>query len=414
MTDHVNIYDEVKAHLPDDLQTHPSIPAFLDKLSETIYTLKENETDSSNSSQWNQNLAEEILHHLPAEIAIFDVHHRYIFVNKAAVKNDEVRSWLIGKDDFDYCTFKHINNEQAFKRRGMFNETIEKKTISTWIDQYQQPNGDTQFILRHFYPHFKNGALNFVIGYGVDITEQKRMEIDLANAFKNLKAVNQELEQFAYIASHDMNEPLRMVTGFLSLLENKYKSSLDEQAQQYVGYALNGAQRLRQMLIDLLDYSRANRITLTLENVDVHQLLKEISISLQPQITEKQVSLQVQTLPSITTDKNALKKIFQHLLSNAIKFVDKNKLPIVTISCIETSNQWQFTIEDNGIGIPEKDLEKIFLPFHRLHSGSEYPGSGMGLSTTKKIITHLQGSIVAFSEITPNSGSRFVFTLPKI
>lgn len=149
---------------------------------------------------------------------MFDNSHNYLFINPNAIKDDETRQWLIGKNDFDYAKHKSSSNELALTRRQIFNTTVKNKTTYEWVDEHEK-DGKPRFVLRKFYPYFENNALRFVIGYGIDITELKLIQIQLNQALENIQKSNNELEQFAYVASHDLQEPLRMVTSFLTQLE---------------------------------------------------------------------------------------------------------------------------------------------------------------------------------------------------
>ena len=175
---------------------------------------------------------DEVLNNIPADIAVFDDKHRYLFVNPKGISDPETRKWLIGKDDFDYCQHRGFHISLAMKRREFFNKIVEQKKIVEWIDEHKDKEGNTVFVLRKFYPHFENGSLKYAIGYGIDITERRFAEIQLSEAILDLKNANDELEQFAYAASHDLQEPLRMITSFLQLLEKKYANQIDEKGAQ--------------------------------------------------------------------------------------------------------------------------------------------------------------------------------------
>ncbi len=251
-----------------------------------------------------------------------------------------------------------------------------------------------------------------------EITDRKRAEnalrdlnLQLQKRAKELAASNAELEQFAYAASHDLQEPLRMVTSFLTQLEKKYTTLLDEQGKQYIYFAVDGAKRMRQIILDLLEYSRAGKTVTQLEKVDLNDLLNEIVTLHQQVISDKQAQIILERLPIVYSAKAPLRQVFTNLLSNALKYQRPNAAPRVEIGASETPDQWQFFVADNGIGINPDYFERIFTLFQRLHTRNEYAGTGIGLAICKKIIENLGGKISVESE--EGKGSTFRFYLPK-
>jgi PAS domain S-box-containing protein len=252
-----------------------------------------------------------------------------------------------------------------------------------------------------------------------DISERKAYEsrlIELNVSLEKQKAElivsNNELEQFAYIASHDLQEPLRMVTSFMTLLNKKYGSNFDETATSYIDFAIDGAKRMRQLILDLLEYSRVGKMTETTEFIDLNTLIEEIKILCRKQIEEHDASVIVfGTLPLIKSYKAPLLQLFQNLISNALKYKRNGIRPLVKISFTSLHEYWQFVVEDNGIGIDEEYFDKIFVIFQRLHNKDEYSGTGMGLAVSKKIVEAMGGKI--WLESTVNTGTKFYFTIPK-
>ncbi|RKS03156.1 PAS domain S-box protein [Flavobacterium sp. 102] len=252
-----------------------------------------------------------------------------------------------------------------------------------------------------------------------DISQRKIYEsrlIELNESLKKQKAElvvsNQELEQFAYIASHDLQEPLRMVTSFLTLLNKKYGNNFDETATLYVDFAIDGAKRMRQLILDLLEYSRVGRTEEITESIDLNTLIEEIKILHRKQIEELNANIITeQSLPEVKCYKSPLLQLFQNLISNALKYSRKEVTPIVKISFTSFDDHWCFAVEDNGIGIHKDYFDKIFVIFQRLHNKDEYVGTGMGLAVTKKIVESLGGKI--WLESTLGVGSKFYFTIPK-
>ena len=353
---------------------------------------------------------EDILNNIPTDIAVFSPDHNYLFLNKHAIQNDEIRNWMINKNDFDYAKMKGIDDAMAKKRWNIFEDAVDQKKTIQWVDEHKKPDGKTNYVLRNFYPYFEKDALKFVIGYGLDITERKLIEIQLSEALESIKKTNNELEQFAYVASHDLQEPLRMVTSFLSQLEKKYGDSLDEKATDYIYYAVDGAKRMRHIILDLLEYSRAGKSNEKLKDIDINDVMKEIEILYSQQILELNASIIKTNLPVIHTHKTPIRQVFQNLISNALKYHKNGIPPEIKIECYAENSNWHFVVSDNGIGIEPAYHEKIFIIFQRLHSKEEYSGTGIGLAITKKIIESIGGTIWLNSE--KNKGCAFHFTIP--
>ncbi|MCF0057016.1 PAS domain-containing protein [Dyadobacter sp. CY356] len=254
--------------------------------------------------------------------------------------------------------------------------------------------------------------------YFKNITERKVAEEKLKELHKelesNLKVLaisNAELEQFAYVASHDLQEPLRMVTSFLTLLEKKYSDSLDEKAKKYIFFAVDGARRMRQIILDLLDFSRVGKSEEKLEDVDLNELIEEIILLCRKNIEEKHANVRYSSLPVLTTFKTPLRQIFQNLVSNGLKYQPEGRIPLIDISSKETGSHWEFAVRDNGIGIDQQYFEKIFIIFQRLHNKDEYSGTGMGLAITKKIVENLGGKI--WLKSVEGKESTFYFSIAK-
>jgi light-regulated signal transduction histidine kinase (bacteriophytochrome) len=222
---------------------------------------------------------------------------------------------------------------------------------------------------------------------------------------------NAELEQFAYVASHDLQEPLRMVTSFMAQLEKRHGATFDEKGKQYIYFAIDGAKRMRQIILDLLDFSRIGRADDEPEEVDVNAIINE-TLSLNRKIIEETGAKVVfENMPVIRTYGTPLLQVFQNLIGNSLKYRSADKAPVITISIKETKGYNQFSVKDNGIGISAEYFDKIFVIFQRLHNKDEYSGTGMGLAIAKKIVEKLGGKI--WVESTEGVGSTFYFTISK-
>lgn len=242
-------------------------------------------------------------------------------------------------------------------------------------------------------------------------TQLKQLNEELQQQAKDLAFSNAELEQFAYVASHDMQEPLRMVTSFMSLIEKKYSDILDEKGRQYIHFAVDGGNRMRQIIRDLLEFSRVGRTEDKLEMVNLDRLMTEITGLHRKQIAENNAVIDVTGLPVLYTAKAPLRQVFQNLISNGLKYQSQGVQPVLGISCEDRGTDWLFSVKDNGIGIDPKHHEAVFIIFKRLHGIGEYQGNGMGLAVTKKIVEHLDGKIWIESAL--GEGTTFYFTLPK-
>jgi PAS domain S-box-containing protein len=251
-----------------------------------------------------------------------------------------------------------------------------------------------------------NGKALRMIGTNEDITEQKLAEEEILQ-------LNRNLDQFANITAHDLQEPIRMVSGFLGLLEKKYDNVLDEQGKSYVFRAKDGADRMSILIRDLLEYSRSGNKTAKKEPVNLNQVMDLVNKDMSIVMSDTGAKLHVPpSLPTVTGTQSALYRLFLNLISNGIKFRKKDTAPEIWLTFEEESDHWRFTLQDNGIGVKEEDQPKLFNAFQRLHRRDEYPGTGLGLVTCKKIVEVHGGRIWMTSEY--GKGTAFHFTLPKL
>lgn len=221
---------------------------------------------------------------------------------------------------------------------------------------------------------------------------------------------NEELEQFAYITSHDLQEPLRMITSYLELLEKRHAKSLDGQARHYMEYVTGGARRMQDLISAILQFSRARSQDSLRQEVDVDKALGDALANLQEQIASTQSVITADKLPTLNAIPTQIVQLLQNLIANAIKFHSERR-PTVRIAVADAGRYWKFSVSDNGIGIRAEDCDRLFKIFQRLHTADEYPGSGIGLATCKKIVEHHGGRIWAESKF--GVGTTFNFTLPK-
>ncbi|HEY6764372.1 MAG TPA: ATP-binding protein [Candidatus Sulfotelmatobacter sp.] len=239
--------------------------------------------------------------------------------------------------------------------------------------------------------------------------EQKNAEESLARKVEELAKSNKELEQFAYVASHDLQEPLRMVAAYTQLLGERYRGQLDETADKYIGYAVEGAQRMQTLIQDLLAFSRAGRSNAPASDLDCNVVIKDVLLNLAAAVQESNAVVTFDTMPVVTADQSQVTQLLQNLVGNAIKFRNASG-PVISVKAEPQGSLWQFSVQDDGIGIAPESAEGIFAVFQRLHTRTEYPGNGIGLSICKKIVEQYGGRI--WVESAPSHGSTFKFTLP--
>lgn len=364
---------------------------------------------------------------------------RYRYVNKAT--HDAIYDWDVEKDYLEWGEgfqrqFGHggeeetdsygkwadlVHPDDSARIQESLATTLSDPEMKIWSGEYRlkQANGQYAYVEANGYL-LRDSAGKAIRMIGAlrniterKLTEQKLQELhkELQNSLRVLAASNADLEHFAYVASHDLQEPLRMVTGFLTQLEKKYGDSLDETAKKYIFFAVDGARRMRQIILDLLDYSRAGRSEDIKEEVDLDALLAEILALFGKKIEEVKARIEVKSLPALRTFRSPLRQIFQNLVDNALKYHRDDTPPEIQIRAKEYPGYWEFSVSDNGIGIEEEYFDKIFVIFQRLHSRERYSGTGLGLALAKKIVESLGGKISVKSE--QGKGSVFYFTIVK-
>jgi len=281
-------------------------------------------------------------------------------------------------------------------------------------------SGETRWLLTKGSAEYDaSGNVSKLIGVNLDITERKKTEEYISNTnsmlveqAKHLKNVNAELEQFAYVASHDLRQPLRMVTSYLTLISKQLNSQLSEEQQEYIEFAVNGARRMDALILGLLEYSRCGRQTESFRSVSLADIVAESLLNLNTTVTEAGAKISVaEGLPKIRGDKAELCRLFQNLIGNAIKYQRPDKKPEIEIGFGEKGDRWVVWVQDNGIGIPEGQRERAFRIFQRLVPKGSYEGTGIGLAICKKIVEHHGGRI--WIEDATGGGSIFLMELPN-
>ncbi len=368
-----------------------------------------------------------------AEMALTDSKERYDLAAKAT--SDVIWDWNI-------ITGEVLRSADSMKQLFGYSNTESTSSISFWtsnIHPDDQERIDAEFINTFTNPEqlfldseyrfrradgtyafvydkgyiIRNSEGNAVrmIGAVQDITRLKESETLLQKRAEELESSNRELEQFAYVASHDLQEPLRMITSFLTQLHKNYHAQLDDRANKYIDFAVDGAVRMRQIVLDLLSYSRVGNKDEALEKVDLNEVVKEIKVLFQKKIQETSAVITADALPVLVAHHSPFRQLLQNLISNALTYINSTTKPVIHIWAEDKGSHWQFAVADNGIGIEEEYFEKIFIIFQRLHSRDKYAGTGMGLSISKKIVESLGGNIWLTSR--EGVGSTFYFTVKK-
>lgn len=339
-------------------------------------------------------------------IIITDLDGTVVFWNKQAEKLIKMgKEEVLGKSIFD-AFIPHVDAATGMEIVESFQERGE------WFGEITVQSRDGQkFIVSVTSSLLKNreGEPVGIIGLGRDITQRKEIDRELKEVAEELRRSNEELERFAYVASHDLQEPLRMVTSYLSLLEKKFSRELSPQAKEYMGFAVQGSIRMRELIDDLLRLSRINSQPFRPDSVDMNEVANIVVKDLHVAIGDAGAEVVLGSLPIVRADEPQMRQLLTNLISNAIKF-HSDKPPRIEVSSIDYENDFVFSINDNGIGIDPQYQDKLFKMFSRLHTKDEYPGTGIGLAIAKKIVERHHGRIWFESE--PGRGTTFYFTIP--
>ncbi|WP_327169273.1 sensor histidine kinase [Streptomyces subrutilus] len=243
-----------------------------------------------------------------------------------------------------------------------------------------------------------------------ELASSDRARSDLHEQAQELRRSNEELEQFAYVASHDLQEPLRKVASFCQLLQRRYAAELDARANQYIDFAVDGATRMQTLIEDLLSFSRVGRLHNQWQDIALEAVWRQVTAGHSVAIEETSAEISTGPLPTVAGDGTQLTMLFQNLLSNALKFRAPGRTPVIGLTAERDGDRWRFTFTDNGIGIEASFAERVFVIFQRLHTRDAYPGNGIGLAMCKKIVDFHGGAIALDPSHT--GGARFTFTLP--
>jgi signal transduction histidine kinase len=356
------------------------------------------------------------------EILLIDpARQQYIFVNEATCRHRGLtREQLmsLGPAGLRDLQIAKLPLQYAGEKPGD-SAAILGARYKSMIDNYPAMHVDERLIespdgsrraFEAVYKAAKFGGEWAVIGVLRDVTARKRVEAQLERRVEELTRSNEDLERFAYVISHDLSEPLRMVASYLQLIERRFPERFDGEPGEFMGFALEGAHRMKRLIDDLLAYSRAGSAGAPLELVDLEGVLDEALANLASAVERAQARIERQPLPRIVARRGAMVQLLQNLVGNAVKFRGE-ATPVVRVEALEQGDAWQLAVADNGVGIEPRIFERIFVVFQRLHPRGRYEGTGIGLAIAKKIVERHGGRI--WVESTPGAGTTFRFLLPK-
>ncbi|HBF33465.1 TPA: hypothetical protein DDW35_02755 [Candidatus Sumerlaeota bacterium] len=355
-------------------------------------------------------LMNNLLEHTPDHVYFKNTKSQFIRLSRTLAEHFGLKNPADaeGKTDFDFFEMPHsgqaFDDEQGIITSG--EPVIDKEEREDWPDGHVTWASTTKVPLR-------NDLGNIVGTFGIsrDVTDKKAALDALQVTMRKLEISNKELENFAYIASHDLQEPLRMVSSFTQMLKKRYAGKLDSDADEYIGFAVDGAKRMQRLLNDLLEYSRVTSKARPLAATDAERVFTETLDNLQLAIEDAHAVITHDPLPRVLADEVQLMQLFQNLLSNALKFQVDGVAPIIHVGVRAEGARWIFSVRDNGIGIAEEYFSQIFLIFQRVRTQKEYPGTGVGLAICSKIVERHEGKIWVESE--PGKGTTFYFSLKK-
>jgi PAS domain S-box-containing protein len=384
-------------------------------------------SEASKHVQLEQELLNAFLEHIPDCVYFKDLDSRFVRISHSLATHFGLSdpAQALNKTDSDIFSSEHaeqaLADEQEVIRTGQ--PIIGKEERETWPDGRVAWALTTKVPLRN-----REGQIIGTMGISRDITERRRAEqelqkykahleevvaartAELARRVEELARSNAELEYFAYVASHDLQEPLRMVASFTKLLQHRYQGKLDADADEFIGFAVDGAKRMQTMIQDLLSLSRITTKGQSLELTEARKACNAALKNLRAAVQESRAVVTVGSLPTVVADAAQLAQLFQNLIGNAIKYGNTHS-PEIHVAARVEENDWVFSVRDNGIGIEPQYFERIFQMFQRLHTREQYSGTGIGLAICRKIAERHGGKIWVESKL--GRGSTFLFTIPR-
>ena len=400
------------------------------------------------SAATDQQLLDAFLEHIPDCVYFKDCDSRFVRISRALADRFELSNPVEAVDRTDSDMFSAEHAQQAFADERNIIRTgqpiVGKEERETWPDGRETWVSTTKVPLRN-----RRGDIIGTMGISRDITARRLAELELeqykthleelvaartseltgakeqlerdiaarriaeqqlARKAQELDRSNRDLEKFAYVASHDLQEPLRMVASYTQLLARRYTGKLDAEADEFIGFAVDGANRMKQLIQDLLLYSRLSAKGSSFESTDSGAAFNTAITNLHEAIVDSGAVVKAEPLPIVLADASQLAQLFQNLIGNSIKY-HGDCVPQIRVAAYKEANNWIFTVTDNGIGIERQYFERIFEMFQRLHTRKQYSGTGIGLAICRNIVERHGGKIWVESQ--PGQGSKFLFTVPK-
>ena len=382
----------------------------LQRLNEDLERRIEARAEEVRAAHWalqeNEALLREFVKHAPAAIAMLDHEMRYLQASDRWLQDYGLEGNIIGRSHYE--VFSHIPAGRREVHRRVLAGQIEKCEE----EAFQRQDGKAEWVQWEARPwHRSNGEIGGVMFFTQIITTRKELEIELRQGRIDLERSNRELEQFAYAASHDLQEPLRAVAGCGQMLKQRYAPQLDGNAGELITHMVEGASRMQALILDLLAFSRVGAQSPAFVVTESGEALSRALLRLAVARAESLAEVTMRELPAVRGDLEQLTQLFQNIVGNALKY-RRNERVNVYVSAECTGASWEFCVADDGIGIESEYYDKIFVLFQRLHTRREYPGTGIGLAICKKIVERHGGRIWVESEF--GKGSRFLFTLPVL
>ena len=343
----------------------------------------------------------------PDLIARIDTDFKYIFINfKVLELRGNYPDVYVGKS-FEEAG---ISKKYAEMWRSKYQKILDTGELQNFEYIYPTKEGFKYFETTAVPEYNSKGKIESILSISRDITERKKRERQLKETITELKRSNKELQSFAYITSHDLQEPLRTIASYAQLIERRYKGKLDKDADEFIEYMVDGAKRMKSMIQDLLDYSRVGTKGNEFKEFNAQNSLNYALNNLESAITENNAEVTYDPLPVIFADEDQISRVFQNLIGNALKFCREGVKPQIHISADKIDKEYVFSVSDNGIGMEDQYSDQIFEVFKRLHSIDEYKGTGIGLAIVKRIIDRHGGRVWVKSKL--GRGSIFYFTVP--
>jgi signal transduction histidine kinase len=353
---------------------------------------------------------ETLVNEIPFDSIMMDEQWRFRIISGSAVKDPVKRKWMIGKTEMDYWIHQRKDPKPGEKRLELFYKALEKRSFESLEETMVDRNGQERVYLRKVKPIFDDkGKHKASVGFTYELTAIKQKENELAILNNELKRSNEDLDNFAHVASHDLKTPLRSIASFIQLYERKNQARFDDTDKEYIRFISNSAKQMDSLINSLLSYSSIDRKKDEPLSINLNKTLNSVRLNLSSLVRERQGDIEYTTLPTIVAHDFLLIQLFQNLIGNGLKY-NKNEKPTVEVYYVEKNNDLVYAIRDNGIGISSQYKETVFKIFHRLHGIGEYEGSGIGLAACKRIVEYYGGNIWFEPE---EEGTTFYFTLPK-